>query len=158
MRLSVGGSSIVVIFVILTLTTFATLSLVSARADQSLGRKSVEATEAYYAADARAEEILAEIDMLLQEHSVHGTPEFAVRAALVLASGSPVVFEVLDDMIGPGDTSLTIRYSVQINDIQHLDVELELRADFSSRYEVKQWRLITDPGEEEEDPIQLVDM
>ena len=60
--ISVGSSSILVIFVVLCLTTFATLSLVSANADYKLTSRVAEETAGYYVADAQAEELLMQID------------------------------------------------------------------------------------------------
>lgn len=57
----VGGSSLLVIFVILCLTVFAVLSLSSVRADGRLSVASAEAVRAYYGADCEAEEILAQL-------------------------------------------------------------------------------------------------
>lgn len=59
--IGVGISSILMIFVALCLTIFATLSYLSARADGKLTERFVAATESYYAADAAAEETLAAI-------------------------------------------------------------------------------------------------
>lgn len=58
---AVGGSSLLVIFVILCLTVFAVLSLSSVRADGRLSEASAEAVQAYYTADCEAEEILAQL-------------------------------------------------------------------------------------------------
>lgn len=60
--ISVGSSSILVVFVVLCLTTFATLSLASANADYKLTRRTADEAAAYYAADAKAEDILMQID------------------------------------------------------------------------------------------------
>ena len=65
MGLGVGGSSLLMVFIIVCLTTFATLSLVSANADDKLSRKTAEAASAYYDADSRAVERLAAIDALV---------------------------------------------------------------------------------------------
>ena len=54
-----GGSSLLVIFSVLCLTVFALLSLATVRADDWLSQTSAGGVEAYYAADVRAEEILA---------------------------------------------------------------------------------------------------
>nr|WP_122012959.1 hypothetical protein [Maliibacterium massiliense] len=66
MGIGVGSVSILAIFVVLCLTAFAALSLVSARADVKLARKSADAGAAYYAAEAQAETrlaaLLAEMD------------------------------------------------------------------------------------------------
>ena len=58
---AVGGSSLLVIFVILCLTVFAVLSLSSVRADGRLSEASGSAVRAYYEADCKAEEILAQL-------------------------------------------------------------------------------------------------
>ena len=60
-----GASSILMIFVVLCLTTFAILSFVTSYADLRLSRRSQEAAEKFYAADARTDEILAEIDAIM---------------------------------------------------------------------------------------------
>ncbi|MBR6701474.1 MAG: hypothetical protein IKL72_07085 [Firmicutes bacterium] len=56
-----GGSFIIVIFAVLCMTVFALLSLNTALADKRLKDASLKGTEAYYAADCRAEEIFADI-------------------------------------------------------------------------------------------------
>lgn len=58
---AVGGSSLLVIFIVLCLTVFAMLSLSSVQADGRLGMASAEAVRAYYVADCEAEEILAQL-------------------------------------------------------------------------------------------------
>ena len=61
----VGASSILLIFVVLSLTSFGVLTLVSARADKRLTARTVETTAAYYAADAAAQQTLYAIDEAL---------------------------------------------------------------------------------------------
>lgn len=56
-----GGSSLLVIFAVLCLTTFALLVLSTVRADTRLSDASVQAVADYYAADAEAEEIFARL-------------------------------------------------------------------------------------------------
>lgn len=56
---AVGGSSLLVIFAVLCLTVFSLLSLSTVQADSRLSAASARAVSAYYAADYRAEEILA---------------------------------------------------------------------------------------------------
>ena len=50
----IGSSSILVIFVILCLVSFATLSIVSANADYKLSKKVLDRTTAYYEAEGQA--------------------------------------------------------------------------------------------------------
>lgn len=58
---SVGGSSILTIFAVLCFIIFALLSLSTSKADSMLAKKSMDAVEKYYAADTKAEEILAKL-------------------------------------------------------------------------------------------------
>lgn len=59
--IGIGGISILAVFVVLCLTTLATLSFVTAQADLRLAEKTAAAQQQYYAADAQAEHILADI-------------------------------------------------------------------------------------------------
>lgn len=56
---ALGGSSLLVVFAVLCLTVFALLSLSTVRADVRLAETSRRAVSEYYAADVRAQEILA---------------------------------------------------------------------------------------------------
>jgi len=58
---AVGGSSLLVIFIVLCLTVFVMLSLSSVQADGRLSKAAAEAVRAYYEADCEAEEILAQL-------------------------------------------------------------------------------------------------
>ncbi|MDD3347745.1 hypothetical protein [Oscillibacter sp.] len=58
---AVGGSSLLVIFAVLCLSVFALLGLSTVQADGRLADASHEAVAAYYAADAQAERILAQL-------------------------------------------------------------------------------------------------
>ena len=61
-RMGVGASSILFILVVLSLTLFAVLSFVQARSDAALTNRTAQSVEAYYDADARAQQMLAQID------------------------------------------------------------------------------------------------
>ena len=64
---NIGGSSILVIFVLLCITTFAALSLVSALAGHRLAVQMVESVNARYEADSQAEQMLAQVSRIVQE-------------------------------------------------------------------------------------------
>lgn len=66
-RMGVGASSILLILVIVSLTLFASLSLIQARADASLTKKTAVSAAAYYEADARAQQTLAALDDALKQ-------------------------------------------------------------------------------------------
>ena len=58
---AVGGSSLLTVFGVLCLTVFALLSLSTVQADRRLSENTLDNIELYYAADAQAEETLAQI-------------------------------------------------------------------------------------------------
>lgn len=64
---NIGSSSLLVIFLILCLVTFAILSLSSAKSDYTFSERLAEHKRAYYEASSRAEDIVAEIDSILYE-------------------------------------------------------------------------------------------
>lgn len=105
-----GASSILVIFVLLCLVTFAALSLVSARADWNLSRKAADHTLEYHAASNAAEETLAGADALLADCwrlAKGDESDYLARARAALAG----LGEVAED----GD-GLRFSFSVQVNE------------------------------------------
>lgn len=56
-----GASSLLTVFSVLCLVIFALLSISTVQAQRSLAQASASTVEGYYAADARAEEILARL-------------------------------------------------------------------------------------------------
>ena len=57
----VGGSSLLVIFAVLCLTTFSLLGLSTVQANQRLSQASADAVFDYYRAEVQAEQILAQL-------------------------------------------------------------------------------------------------
>lgn len=72
-RVGVGASSILMIFIVLSLTTLGVLSFASARADLALSDRRQAQVEAYYAAEADAQALIAQIDEAL--YTAVQTPE-----------------------------------------------------------------------------------
>ena len=64
-QVHIGSSSILLIFVILCLVSFATLAIVSANADYKLSAKVADRTTAYYEANNLAQQKLAQLDAKL---------------------------------------------------------------------------------------------
>ena len=99
--IGIGITTLVTIIVAVLLTTFAVLTLVTARADLRLSNKAIESTQNYYAADSLAELWLAELDdFFSKDHE-----DLAVAIALAkykvdtASDGRMLVFEqfVIDD-------------------------------------------------------------
>lgn len=58
---TIGGSSLLVTFAVLCLTTFTLLALSTAKADSRLSNTSIQAVSNYYNADFQAETIFAQL-------------------------------------------------------------------------------------------------
>ena len=102
---NVGGSSILVIFVLLCITTFATLAMVSATASLRLATQVAQAADAHFAADSRAEEKLARLSLAVRN----------VENELLQAYVEDMGAIYLDGVI---------TYSVDVTDSLRLDVRL----------------------------------
>jgi hypothetical protein len=141
--LSVGTSSILVIFVLLCLTTFATLSMVSANADYKLTLRSAEAVREYYAADARAEEVYAELSTAFQQAYENNPATYMIGD--LNSVGEVTIFGGQQE-----DGSHRLWYEVPVNDRQVLSVILEMLPEptpedgFMKRLE---WKVINLPDE-----------
>ncbi len=115
---ALGGSSLLVVFAVLALTVFALLSLSTVRADVRLGDATEKMVSSYYAADVKAQEILAK-----------------------LRTGAPlpedVEFEAtISDY--PDHSETIFSYSIPISDTQELQVEVLVKPDGS--YQVRRWQ------------------
>ena len=110
---AVGGTSLLVVFAVLCLTVFALLSLTTVRADVRLAEASVKAVSDYYAADVKAQEILARLR--------NGeTPEDV-------------------DIYEEEDLTSRCTYAVPISDSQELQVEVLLDG-VDGSYSVLRWQ------------------
>ena len=113
--LGVGVSSILVIFVLLCLVTFATLSLVSARADRNLSQKAVDHTLEYYTASNQAEQILAQANTRSSVADCAAQASSSAEYQTLAVSALAALGELEDT-----DGSVTLCYSVPINENQTL--------------------------------------
>ena len=115
---ALGGSSLLVVFAVLALTVFALLSLSTVRADVRLGDATEKMVSGYYAADVKAQEILAK-----------------------LRTGAPLPEDVeFETTISdyPDHSETIFSYAVPISDTQELQVEVLVKPDGS--YQVRRWQ------------------
>lgn len=136
--LNIGTSSILLVFVLLCLVTFAILSIVNANMDYQLSKKNADHTRAYYQADLTAKQELAEIDDIL--YSAYKSQTFSDAASYY-----SYVIKLLSDA---GDYTFDQDYStprmyfkVPIADNQILNVTLELQ--FPSKTGEQFYRVVT---------------
>ena len=136
--INIGSVSILMIFLILCLISFATLSIVSANADYKLGKKVADRTLAYYNACNEAEDSIASIDETLRSvyNSVNSSEEYF-------------------DIVGSEKTFL-----VTINEVQSLEIILKFQypeSDSDSFYSVAGWQLIITGDLEYDDHLNVLE-
>lgn len=129
----IGTSSLVLIFTVLALVIFSTLSLSSARVDQRLAEKTAQHVEAYYQADALGEESLRDINRRLEE-----TEMFSGTNGDYLERIRFLYDDKLDLTKG------TLSYRIPMGEEQFLLVELKLLSLEAARqtdknYTIQKW-------------------
>lgn len=121
--MNIGSASILLVFVILCLVSFAVLSIVSANADSKLSSRVLERTTAYYDACNQAEQSLAGMDKTLRRMYESSDSEEAYFAA-----------------VGHGKS-----YVIPISDLQSLQVTIEILYPTSSEdtfYRITAWQVL----------------
>ena len=122
---NIGSASILLIFVILCLVSFAVLSIVSANADNKLTQKVLDRTTAYYEACNNAEASLAAVDAPFPN---------------VYCSSADA--ERYFQMVGHSKS-----YAIPISDLQTLQVTIEIlypTQDDDPFYHITSWQVITE--------------
>ena len=134
----IGTSSILVIFILLSLVTFASLSYLSARADYLLSRKMADRTSAYYEADSKSAYYLANVEGILSKQYSLYDNESDYETALADMFADNDAFTI-DTTVSPA----VISYTMAISDTQNLYVELAVNypdAQDATLYHIIAWR------------------
>ncbi len=165
---NIGSSSLLIVFVILCLATFAILSLSSAKSDYSLSERLAKHKGDYYDASSRAEVILNEIDVTLantakaaQESHITGSSEDFLASpyfAAVIKALDGIQIEDISISCKKSDKNLTISYQVPLEKEQLLDIEL-IVTDFTAHetyYEIQKWQVISTDTWENDDTLNLM--
>ena len=143
-----GGVSILIVFVTLCVVIFGTLALLTASSDRSLSERARIATEQYYAADAKAETILAGIVRLYGETQADGLP-LSKTAELLTANFKDVTVEY--DALDPSARPV-VAYAVPVDELRTLSVELTLCGPGERfPYLVNCWKITVESTAREED-------
>lgn len=120
---ALGGASLLVIFAVLALTIFALLSLSTVRADGRLSEAANRAVQDYYAADGKAQAVLAWL------RTGEGMPDV------------PEDFAVSTSVIDYADHSETIHsYALPISETQELQVEVLVNG--ANDWEILRWQAV----------------
>lgn len=141
---TIGASSLFVVFLVLSLVSFAVLSITSAKNDYAFSEKLADRKTDYFTANNEAERILDAVDTCLA--SVwHGSDDTdAYLEAMPKALNELCAEQPLPLTLDFASEIPTVSYSVAVNEQQNLYVTLELcasPADTGGYYQIAQWQL-----------------
>lgn len=153
---AIGSSSLLVVFLVLCLATFAILSLSSAKSDYSFTERLAEHKSNYYSASSQAEYIAADIDNILETayKTKHMTQEEYLNALdPVLSAYDTAQLSYTQEGKAP-----LISYQVPIDDKQTLFVKLKVTDPSKSLnyYEVTAWQVSSSGEWESDDTLNLM--
>lgn len=137
---NIGLSSLMIVFLVLCLTTFAILSLSSAKSDYSFSEKLATHRTAYYEASSQAESVSAQIDELMDSVWQDSPGDAYIPALLqVLSNFRPDGIELT---LYTDDDKCTVSYQVPVDDTQALYVTLQVMDPSTSDtyYEILSWQ------------------
>lgn len=150
---SIGSSLLLVIFLILCLVMFATLSVTTARSNYLQSQREADRLTAKTAADNASEEILVQISTLLQAaetvdteaDTVSGTTAAdstdAISSAMVSAQTSAGEVSVSVFTLADGHTQLS--WQIPFSDSQALAVTVDLAdRQLPGDYTITQWQTL----------------
>ena len=153
--INIGFSSIVMVFIMICLVTFATLSVLTAHSDYQLSQKMADKTAAYYKADAIARDMLEILDnhlfdIYLKDSSSNGF--FEVLAVTDFSTNAPsniqnIVQKNMNDHV-------VISYEVPISEVQTLHVSLQVNyplAESECFTTITRWQTVTENAPDESD-------
>lgn len=143
-RVGVGASTILMIFVVLTLTTLGVLAFASARADLVLTQRRQAQVEAYYAAAADAQALIAKVDAALLRA---GTADDAQGRREALTAIDPRIRMEADDIVA---------ITLEATPSQELRVRIRLEpAEGGERYTLLSHQLVNTASWEPETGVEL---
>jgi hypothetical protein len=129
-HMNIGGASILLVLAIFALTVFAILSLRASYHELKMSEKTRDSVQAYYEADAKAEEYYMQITQTLASEESLTTDQ---------------LIEKLSDINGLqiDDTTNIMTYVVPTDYNMVLRVQLELPKSFQGLAKIQSWRMIT---------------
>lgn len=145
---SIGFSSIMMVFIMICLVTFAALSVLTANSDHRLSKKMADKTTAYYQADTIAKGVACQIDQALASLYAECGDETAYYSSI---SPERLVMDMPNKVqnvsVDLEQEMPVVSYQVTISDIQTLYVTLEIHYPKSGEenfYEITGWQTKTD--------------
>lgn len=153
--INIGFSSIVMVFIMICLVTFATLSVLTAHSDYRLSQKMAEKTNAYYQADAIARNMAENIDKELYQIYLISSSVDAFYHAISAADFSGNAPEQVTDLaLEVTEETAAISYAVPVSEVQTLHVSLKINYPFAKSEcfsTITRWQTVTENAPDESD-------
>ena len=153
--INIGFSSIVMVFIMICLVTFATLSVLTAHSDYRLSKKMADKTTAYYAADTIARDMLAFVDdRLLQIYQTGLDSSDFYEGVLATDFSANAPSDVHNITLEKPDDDIIISYTVPVSEVQTLYVSLQINYPFAGSEcfsTITRWQTITENAPDESD-------
>ncbi len=157
---NIGSSSLLIVFLVLCLASFAILSLSSAKSDHSFSEELADHKTEYYNATSKASLVLDKIDNLLADSaesfgSFGNSYKNEVTALLHEAQ--------IDDITLTCRTinnNLIVCYQIPVRERQALDVKLSITdyTESETYYEIDTWQIISTDTWESDQKLNLMQL
>lgn len=153
--INIGFSSIVMVFIMICLVTFATLSVLTAHSDYRLSQKMADKTTAYYHADAIARDMTEVIDnQLYNIYLISSSLTEFYEAVLASDFSTDAPSEIHAITLENTDGDVTISYAIPVSDVQTLHVSLQINYPFAGSEcfsTITRWQTVTENTPDESD-------
>lgn len=143
---SVGSPSLILIFIILSLATFALLSLSNAGGDRNLANKNAEAVRTYYEADSQGEQFVQMVDQAVKEVRQEMSDPLEQQQKLAEKLGNYYNIH-----------TRTAKTDIPMDFDQALHVELELTMEGRENYTIRSWRVFNQKDYDIDNNVQVWD-
>ena len=153
--INIGFSSIVMVFIMICLVTFATLSVLTAHSDYLLSKKMADKTTAYYEADAVARDMLEILDnQLFNIHLEGSASDYFYETVAVTDFSAYAPSNIHNITLKNIEDDIIISYEVPISEVQTLCVSLQINYPFAESEcftTITRWQTVTENAPDESD-------
>lgn len=150
-RVGVGASSILMVLVVLALTAISLLSFSTARNAEVLTKRNVVMTTAYYEAATRVQQKLAAMDTLMVEKRKEASAVDAESLREDLRNLGITDIQILQE-----NENWAFLFFEEAGYERQIRVEGMLTLSGSTRYQVKQYQLVSGPALDDYDEFLLL--
>ena len=153
--INIGFSSIVMVFIMICLVTFATLSVLTAHSDYRLSQKMADKTTAYYKADAIARDMVELLDNQLFNIYLEGSSsDYFYEAVSTTDFSAAAPSDIHNITLKNVENGTLLSYEVPISEVQTLHVTLQINfplAEGECFTTITRWQTVTENAPDESD-------